>query len=155
VRQGLLLAGLALWAAASSARAQGQPITSPEEFHSATLEQLLAGFGLEPVPTSTELGRLLRDEMKRLNTQAGLDTKLWLSLTVTGGGSGAPEAAAQSMMSVIQTVLAAQLVAKGDLAGLGESGGPARRDGSEAPGSPANLPAPPGPSPTGRASRGG
>src|SRR5882724_3902235 len=44
-------------------------------------------------------------------------------ITVTGGGgSGAPEAAAQSMMSVIQTVLAAQLVAKGDLAGLGESG---------------------------------
>jgi flotillin len=65
-------------------------------------------------------------------------------ITVTGGGgSGAPEAAAQSMLSVIQTVLAAQLVAKGDLAGLSESGGPARRDGSEAPGAPANLPAHP------------
>jgi len=77
-------------------------------------------------------------------------------ITVTGGGgSGAPEAATQSMMSVIQTVLAAQLVAKGDLAGLGESGGPARRDGSEAPGSPANLPVHPAASPTGRASRGG
>ena len=54
-------------------------------------------------------------------------------ITVTGGGgSGAPEAAAQSMMSVIQTVLAAQLVAKGDLAGLGEIVGPAARDGHEA-----------------------
>jgi len=52
-------------------------------------------------------------------------------ITVSGGGAGAPEGAAQSMMSVIQTVLAAQLVAKGDLAGLDES--PARTDGAEAP----------------------
>ena len=52
-------------------------------------------------------------------------------ITVSGGGAGAPEGAAQSMMSVIQTVLAAQLVAKGDLAGLDET--PARTDGAEAP----------------------
>jgi hypothetical protein len=43
-----------------------------------------------------------------------------------------------------QTVLAAQLVAKGDLAGLGEIVGPARRDGAEAPAPPTKLPARPG-----------
>jgi hypothetical protein len=48
------------------------------------------------------------------------------------------------MMSVIQTVLAAQLVAKGDLAGLGEIVGPARRDGAEAPAPLTKLPARPG-----------
>jgi flotillin len=42
-------------------------------------------------------------------------------ITVAGSGSaGAPDSAAQSMMGVIQTVLAAQLVAKGDLAGLND-----------------------------------
>jgi flotillin len=42
-------------------------------------------------------------------------------ITLAGGGSaGAPDSAAQSMMGVIQTVLAAQLVAKGDLAGLND-----------------------------------
>src|SRR3954452_25595702 len=42
-------------------------------------------------------------------------------ITVAGGGTaGAPDSAAQSMMGVIQTVLAAQLVAKGDLAGLND-----------------------------------
>jgi flotillin len=44
-------------------------------------------------------------------------------ITVSAAGtSGAPDSAAQSMMSVIQTVLAAQLVGKGDLAGLRENG---------------------------------
>ena len=67
-------------------------------------------------------------------------------ITVSGGGAGtgAAEAATQSMMNVIQTVLAAQLVAKGDLAGLGEIVGPARRDGAEAPAPPTKLPARPG-----------
>jgi flotillin len=42
-------------------------------------------------------------------------------ITVAGSGSaGAPDSAAQSMIGVIQTVLAAQLVAKGDLAGLND-----------------------------------
>src|SRR4051794_5220609 len=42
-------------------------------------------------------------------------------ITVAGAGSaGAPDSTAQSMMGVIQTVLAAQLVAKGDLAGLND-----------------------------------
>jgi flotillin len=66
-------------------------------------------------------------------------------ITVSGGGgTGAAEAATQSMMNVIQTVLAAQLVAKGDLAGLGEIVGPARRDGAEAAVSPTKAPARPG-----------
>jgi flotillin len=67
-------------------------------------------------------------------------------ITVSAGsaGTGAAEAATQSMMSVIQTVLAAQLVAKGDLAGLGEITGPARRDGAEAPAPQTKLPARPG-----------
>src|SRR4051794_21257548 len=42
-------------------------------------------------------------------------------ITLAGSGSaGAPDSTAQSMMGVIQTVLAAQLVAKGDLAGLND-----------------------------------
>jgi hypothetical protein len=66
-------------------------------------------------------------------------------ITVSGGsGTGAAEAATQSMMNVIPTVLAAQLVAKGDLAGLGEIVGPARRDGAEAPAPPTKLAARPG-----------
>ena len=67
-------------------------------------------------------------------------------ITVSGGGAGAgaAEAATQSMMSVIQTVLAAQLVAKGDLAGLGEVVVPTRRDGAEAQASPAKSSARPG-----------
>jgi len=44
-------------------------------------------------------------------------------ITVSGGGTaGAPDSAAQSMMGVIQTVLAAQLVAKGDLVGVSDTG---------------------------------
>jgi flotillin len=66
-------------------------------------------------------------------------------ITVSGGGgTGAAEAATQSMMNVIQTVLAAQLVAKGDLAGLGEIVIPTRRDGAEAPAAAAKSPARPG-----------
>ncbi len=77
-------------------------------------------------------------------------------ITVSGGNgvSSAPETAAQSMMSVIQTVLAAQLVAKGNLLGLSESGGPARVDGAEPSGPPMKLPAHPGPAATNRAARG-
>jgi flotillin len=44
-------------------------------------------------------------------------------ITVSGGGTaGAPDSATQSMMGVIQTVLAAQLVAKGDLVGVNDTG---------------------------------
>ena len=66
-------------------------------------------------------------------------------ITVSGGGAtGAAEGATQSMMNVIQTVLAAQLVAKGDLAGLGEIVGPGRRDGAEALAPGTKTPARPG-----------
>jgi flotillin len=70
-------------------------------------------------------------------------------VTVTGGGAGgAPDAAAQSMINVIQTVLAAQLVTKGDLAGLGQGAG--HTDG--APGAaPTNSSGHPGSRPAGRA----
>jgi hypothetical protein len=36
-------------------------------------------------------------------------------VTISGGDSGAPEATTNNMMQVIQTVLAAQMVAKGGL----------------------------------------
>jgi flotillin len=75
-------------------------------------------------------------------------------ITVAGGGAGAPDSAAQSMMGVIQTVLAAQLVAKGDLAGLNEPNEPQRLDGLGAQVTPIKTPVPPTPSPTIRTSRG-
>jgi flotillin len=54
-------------------------------------------------------------------------------ITISGGGSaGAPDAAAQNMLSVIQTVLAAQLVTRGDLPRVGEADGPPRTDGADA-----------------------
>jgi flotillin len=57
-----------------------------------------------------------------------------------GGGASAPDAAAQSMMSVIQTVLAAQLVAKGDLLDLGGNGVRDRADSAAVTPLPVNLP---------------
>jgi flotillin len=75
-------------------------------------------------------------------------------ITVAGGGAtGAPDSAAQSMMGVIQTVLAAQLVAKGDLAGLNE-GNRSRGDGMDAATGTAKAPAAPSPAQTIRSSRG-
>src|SRR3954468_11646551 len=62
-------------------------------------------------------------------------------ITVAGGGAGAPESAAQSMMGVIQTVLAAQLVAKGDLAGLNDTTELQRVDGLAAQVAPIKPPA--------------
>ena len=58
------------------------------------------------------------------------------------------------MMGVIQTVLAAQLVAKGDLAGLNDQGEGSRVDNLVSQVSPIKPPAQPTPSPTIRTSRG-
>jgi flotillin len=76
-------------------------------------------------------------------------------ITVAGGGAGAPDSAAQSMMGVIQTVLAAQLVAKGDLAGLNDAGEGPRGDNLVPQVSTIKAPVQPTPSPTIRTSRGG
>jgi flotillin len=74
-------------------------------------------------------------------------------ITVAGGGaSGAPDSAAQSMMGVIQTVLAAQLVAKGDLIGVNENARP-RGDGVDAATSVVKAPSAVTPAPTIRSSR--
>jgi flotillin len=76
-------------------------------------------------------------------------------ITVAGSGSaGAPDSAAQSMLGVIQTVLAAQLVAKGDLAGLNDTGERPRAGSMEPQLSPIKTPVPPVPAPTIRTSRG-
>jgi flotillin len=76
-------------------------------------------------------------------------------ITVSGGGgSSAPDTAAQSMMTVIQTVLAAQLVAKGDLAGLGGNGGRERIEAPEVPPLPLKSPPPQSPIPPVRPLRG-
>ena len=54
-------------------------------------------------------------------------------ITVSGGGgAGAPDAAAQNMLSVIQTVLAAQLVTRGDALGVGDAARQPRNDGADA-----------------------
>jgi flotillin len=75
-------------------------------------------------------------------------------ITVSGSGGGsAPESAAQSVMGVIQTVLAAQLVARADLGGLGRGDGAGRVDGVELPGPATKLPARPAPTPAVRPSR--
>ena len=74
-------------------------------------------------------------------------------ITVAGGGSaGAPDSAAQSMMGVIQTVLAAQLVAKGDLIGVNENARP-RGDGVDAATSGVKAPSSATPTPPIRSSR--
>ena len=54
-------------------------------------------------------------------------------ITVSGGGgAGAPDAAAQNMLSVIQTVLAAQLVTRGDALGVGDAARQPRNDRADA-----------------------
>jgi len=67
-------------------------------------------------------------------------------ITVSGGGgAGAPDAAAQNMLSVIQTVLAAQLVTRGDALGVGDAARQPRNDGADAapPGTPGTARIPP------------
>src|SRR5690349_12412229 len=75
-------------------------------------------------------------------------------ITVSGGGTaGAPDSATQSMMGVIQTVLAAQLVAKGDLVGVNDTGRP-HGDGLDTTATPVKAAGPASSVPTIRTTRG-